>query len=482
MVKQYVGARYVPKFASPVEWASNTSYEALTIVTYNNSSYTSKIPVPATVGDPADNPDYWALTGNYNAQVEQYRQEVDRVTEQINSILKNLTYDTPENHGASGDGTTDDTTAVQAAINSGKPVFGAKTYKVTSITIPAYAIVFINSITSEVNGAVKIDSGAYGIIAINRINSTGDCVQFINSQNNLVDRAKFFFGILTGNDHAINFLNAGGVLDSTISGDTWQTDEHAFYVSDNTAYVGQMNIKCNRILSKNGYSIYLDCNTVPLTGFNFNYCSLEGTHSGIYVNMSNNFEPIYGNFRIRENLYNGNPMLTITSKALNNVNLASHIHFDFLMPDQVDLSGLATSLIAYYNNRPIFFIDGDLYHREDEYKLIATHISIGPTGMRYQPVSFRKYVPTTSTTVSPFPADKTGYGNAVYIATSGGTTAITLPRFWDGTYLIHLELAEETTIYMYYSTTEYSSITLPQGKHSITAWYDLVGVSHIEEI
>lgn len=79
MVKQYVGARYVPKFASPVEWAADTSYEALTIVTYNNSSYTSKIPVPATVGNPADNPDYWALTGNYNAQVEQYRRETETV-------------------------------------------------------------------------------------------------------------------------------------------------------------------------------------------------------------------------------------------------------------------------------------------------------------------------------------------------------------------------------------------------------------------
>ena len=81
MVNQYVGARYVPKFADPVAWASGTSYEAMTIVTYNNSSYTSKIPVPAMVGNPADNPKYWALTGNYNAQVEQYRQEVAKAAE-----------------------------------------------------------------------------------------------------------------------------------------------------------------------------------------------------------------------------------------------------------------------------------------------------------------------------------------------------------------------------------------------------------------
>ena len=89
MVKQYVGARYVPKFASPVEWASNTSYEALTIVTFNNASYTSKVPVPPTVGNPANNPQYWALTGNYNAQVEQYRQETETVSNNLTTEITN---------------------------------------------------------------------------------------------------------------------------------------------------------------------------------------------------------------------------------------------------------------------------------------------------------------------------------------------------------------------------------------------------------
>lgn len=86
MVRQYVGARYVPKFASPTEWKEGTSYEALTIVTYNNASYTSKVPVPPTVGNPAQNKDYWALTGNYNAQVEEYRQTVEKFADAIEGI------------------------------------------------------------------------------------------------------------------------------------------------------------------------------------------------------------------------------------------------------------------------------------------------------------------------------------------------------------------------------------------------------------
>ena len=71
---QYIGARYVPVVYG--EWASGVQYEPLTIVTYLNQSYTSKKPVPATVGNPADNGTYWALTGAYNAQMAQLSQEV----------------------------------------------------------------------------------------------------------------------------------------------------------------------------------------------------------------------------------------------------------------------------------------------------------------------------------------------------------------------------------------------------------------------
>lgn len=67
MNRQYIGARYVPKFAEPVEWDSTRSYEALTIVTHNNNSYTSKKNV--SKGIDIENTEYWVLTGNYNEQI-----------------------------------------------------------------------------------------------------------------------------------------------------------------------------------------------------------------------------------------------------------------------------------------------------------------------------------------------------------------------------------------------------------------------------
>lgn len=73
-VTQYIGSRYVPLFADPIEWDTTKSYEPLTIVYYQGNSYTSKQAVPA--GVEITNTTYWAITGNYNAQIEQYRQEV----------------------------------------------------------------------------------------------------------------------------------------------------------------------------------------------------------------------------------------------------------------------------------------------------------------------------------------------------------------------------------------------------------------------
>lgn len=73
-VSQYIGARYVPLFAEPLQWNSTKTYEPLTIVYNEGNSYTSKQYVPA--GIQINNEAYWALTGNYNAQIEQYRAEV----------------------------------------------------------------------------------------------------------------------------------------------------------------------------------------------------------------------------------------------------------------------------------------------------------------------------------------------------------------------------------------------------------------------
>ena len=82
-VRQYVGARYVPVFANPLEWSDTREYEPLTIVIYQGNSYTSMqyVPTSISITDTA----YWALTGNFNAQMEAYRAEVRAFDDRINA-------------------------------------------------------------------------------------------------------------------------------------------------------------------------------------------------------------------------------------------------------------------------------------------------------------------------------------------------------------------------------------------------------------
>lgn len=85
-VREYVGARYVPIVVG--EWDSTRTYEPLMVVTNQGNSYTSRQYVPA--GIEITNESYWVLSANYNAQVEQYRQDVKsfdgRITANANAI------------------------------------------------------------------------------------------------------------------------------------------------------------------------------------------------------------------------------------------------------------------------------------------------------------------------------------------------------------------------------------------------------------
>ena len=104
-VREYIGARYVPLFADPIDWDSTKTYEPLTIVYNQGNSYTSRQYVPA--GIDISNDTYWAKTGNYNAQIEQYRREVatfdDRITTNETNMREIMPFDeTPTEDSTKG--------------------------------------------------------------------------------------------------------------------------------------------------------------------------------------------------------------------------------------------------------------------------------------------------------------------------------------------------------------------------------------------
>ena len=91
-VREYIGARYVPVFANPPEWNDTRGYEPLTIVLHKGNSFTSTQYVPT--GIDISNTKYWLETGNWNAQIEAYREEVQRfdgrITQNAEDIKANM--------------------------------------------------------------------------------------------------------------------------------------------------------------------------------------------------------------------------------------------------------------------------------------------------------------------------------------------------------------------------------------------------------
>ena len=82
----YVGHRYVPLIMG--QWDKSIAYEGLSIVQHEGNSYTSKKHVP--IGIDILNEEFWAVTGNYNVQVEQYRQEVIKLLEDMDLLELDL--------------------------------------------------------------------------------------------------------------------------------------------------------------------------------------------------------------------------------------------------------------------------------------------------------------------------------------------------------------------------------------------------------
>ena len=144
--RQYKGMRYVPLFGRKGEdsivWDNTAPYEPLTIVLYQGNSFTSRQYVPE--GVEITNEEFWAETGNYNAQIEQYRQDVlalqSTFDEYVEAAEANYNLSYVGKYGAKENDSTVDWASIlsQIAEVSDTVYFGSGIWNVgTGIEVPA---------------------------------------------------------------------------------------------------------------------------------------------------------------------------------------------------------------------------------------------------------------------------------------------------------------------------------------------------------
>lgn len=114
-LNRVIGGRYMPLFDG--EWV-NKEYEPLTVVTKEGTSYTSKKYVP--IGIDVSNSEYWAISGNYNQQMAAINDKIIDIKNVLDGIK---VFATPQMYGAKADGKTDDTIAIQKALDKNNVVY-----------------------------------------------------------------------------------------------------------------------------------------------------------------------------------------------------------------------------------------------------------------------------------------------------------------------------------------------------------------------
>ena len=113
----FKGARYITKFADPIEWDATRAYEAIESVQYNGFTYISKQPVP--VGVQIDNEAFWLLWADPNAQMEQLRQLVSQYADDVDTLENsvNSLNNTVSDLGNTVDGIDTQVDAIEETVN-----------------------------------------------------------------------------------------------------------------------------------------------------------------------------------------------------------------------------------------------------------------------------------------------------------------------------------------------------------------------------
>ena len=333
----YVGHRYVPKVMG--EWDKTESYEGLSIVTNKGTSYTSKKRVP--VGIDILDEEYWVVTGNYNAQIEEYRKDireiekevgkksdqsyVDNLNEKVTAQLAQSTngykpswsvWEEFENRefnimwsGAFGDGITDDTQKLQLFFDElpshSKVIFPSDRTFIIREPIKLNKPIFISGNLGEIKigDNSKIENNIREAIHVNSSHVTIDKLKIdCNGLNNYLNSSESdSFGnknYKTGKLSAISIVPEGKEIENiVITNNQVRDGENLIYVRGSETLSGyttrNVQVVGNKVEQDRGNGVLViggveNCKIDNNAILNGSYHSIRVYHSARDIVISNN--------------------------------------------------------------------------------------------------------------------------------------------------------------------------------------------------
>lgn len=244
-VRQYIGARYVPRFSdvNNGNWSSVYSYEPLTIVKNGNDYYTSKKSVP--VGIQITNTEYWIKTGDYNGAIS-------GLDTRVSLLEANSNYNGIETFGIVNDGTTDNTAAFKSIVDN--VALKAGGYRISgSVTIDAN-VVFCGG------AYLVLDEGAQ--VTFNNGILANPCQQIFEGNGDAIIRGEAYadwYGCKRNDD---TFDNAALLKKAFDSCDHLILNGGVYYVTHTVEWVGSSKEVSG---AGNGANWYSDADTTIVT-------------------------------------------------------------------------------------------------------------------------------------------------------------------------------------------------------------------------
>ena len=398
-IKKYIGARYAPQFMGA--WDKTSEYAALSVVYTNDQSYVSRKTVPANTE--ITNTEFWIKSADWNAQVAQYNQNVERYeaevleyAETVNSLVGKTVYTyntkddmaadkrvqlndtlmtcgyaevgdkkgsfykavgttsakaialqnelfavpftlnnsiqsyaTPEDFGAIGDGVTDDTEAINKALEHSNVLnMSAKTYLVSANPTTAVAITAHNKVINGNGATIKIKPVTgeyYQIIGATGSTSISNLTIFGERDEHIGTSGEWGKGI---NLSKCNYAHIENVTVKNCWGDGIYIGSDATETHDtgcNNVTITNCLIDNNR---RNGISI-IDCDNFVIDGCTISNTNGTSPQTGVDIERNSNKQITTGTIKnctfidnhfshiLQSNSSNDNSVENCTFKCVN---------------------------------------------------------------------------------------------------------------------------------------------------------------------